>query len=495
MSLGLEILNITFLTAIAVGGFELGTAKILKIEFLPSMFGNSIFQDIDSVINKLLTKHLDTMIHRVAPIFERNTAELLKCHTEGPVNLLPHLQRTVAEAAMSIEILSPLDRDIVIDPAEGVAELTGTFRSRSILARYFPSLWQIVTWLKVVIYTVMIRFGIALGPLIWTQISAILQQSNEKPSKNDVSLLRILVETSGATNGRIGLKSRLWIFGLVVVFIFASVHQAVSITMWTMFQLALHHEYQDIIRREIHDVTRRDSSPVPVSEFDMRTLRKASCTGSFIREVLRMHAPRDQECTRQAVARGELKECFYVRNTPSQLCKIYDGVGKPFGRQEFDQVIGQSQALCGDFPVACFGPELIKAYPEAKLILTYRDVDEWHHALSGQQLALGDSSQSRKNARDADFLDSTDMAQDMAGLLLKGILRPTDVEHSGWRPLCDFLGKPVPLTPFPRGNDPQSYRRRFAILMLYGNHGLSYVLACTAGIVFLVWVVFLAVAR
>lgn len=44
------------------------------------------------------------------------------------------------------EILSPLDRDIVIDTAEGVAELIGTFRSRSILARYFPALWQIVTW-------------------------------------------------------------------------------------------------------------------------------------------------------------------------------------------------------------------------------------------------------------------------------------------------------------------------------------------------------------
>ncbi|RAQ60846.1 hypothetical protein COH20_010920 [Aspergillus flavus] len=274
------------LTDDATFSFELRTAKILKIEFLPSMFGNSIFQDIDSVINSLLTKHLDTIIHRVAPIFESNAAELLKYHPEGPVNLLPRLQRTVAEAAM--EIFSPLDRDIVIDAAEGVAELIATFRSRSILARYFPSLWQIVAWLKVVICTVMLRFGIAFGPLIWTQISAILQKSNEKPSKNDVSLLRILVETSGATNGRIGFKSRLWIFGLVVVFIFASVHQTVSITMWTMFQLALHPENQDITRREIHDLTRRDFVPIPMSELNMRTLRKASCTDSFIREVFRM---------------------------------------------------------------------------------------------------------------------------------------------------------------------------------------------------------------
>ncbi|GAB1201336.1 hypothetical protein APSETT444_010727 [Aspergillus pseudonomiae] len=59
--------------------------------------------------------------------------------------------------------------------------------------------------------------------------------------------------------------------------------------MWTVFQLALRSEYQDIIRREIHDLTGRGSlSPIPISELDMRTLRKASRTDSFIREVLRM---------------------------------------------------------------------------------------------------------------------------------------------------------------------------------------------------------------
>ncbi|KOC07131.1 putative cytochrome P450 [Aspergillus flavus AF70] len=58
--------------------------------------------------------------------------------------------------------------------------------------------------------------------------------------------------------------------------------------MWTMFQLALHPENQDITRREIHDLTRRDFVPIPMSELNMRTLRKASCTDSFIREVFRM---------------------------------------------------------------------------------------------------------------------------------------------------------------------------------------------------------------
>ncbi|KAK6837256.1 hypothetical protein RU639_001324 [Aspergillus parasiticus] len=53
--------------------------------------------------------------------------------------------------------------------------------------------------------------------------------------------------------------------------------------MWTLFQLALHPEYQDIIRREIHDLTRRDSSPVPISELDMRILRMKGDAVNLVR--------------------------------------------------------------------------------------------------------------------------------------------------------------------------------------------------------------------
>ena len=35
------------------------------------------------------------------------------------------------------------------------------------------------------------------------------------------------------------------------------------------------------------------------------------------------------------------------------------------------------QAVC-DVPAACFPEELIAAYPEAKIILTNRDIDAWH---------------------------------------------------------------------------------------------------------------------
>lgn len=72
----------------------------------------------------------------------------------------------------------------------------------------------------------------------------------------------------------------------------------------------------------------------------------------------------------------------------------YDGVGKPFGRVEFDQLLGHCQVsplyfttgtcfsedaqAITDFPAICFSEELIEAYPEAQVILTAREVDDWH---------------------------------------------------------------------------------------------------------------------
>lgn len=46
------------------------------------------------------------------------------------------------------------------------------------------------------------------------------------------------------------------------------------------------------------------------------------------------------------------------------------------GRDDFDAIIGHCEAVT-DQPCALFAPELIEAYPEAKVILNYRDTDAW----------------------------------------------------------------------------------------------------------------------
>jgi hypothetical protein len=55
----------------------------------------------------------------------------------------------------------------------------------------------------------------------------------------------------------------------------------------------------------------------------------------------------------------------------------YEGRGEMLSRKQWDELLGHCQAVC-DWPAACFGRELVEAYPNAKVILQGRDIDSWH---------------------------------------------------------------------------------------------------------------------
>ncbi|KAL0932475.1 uncharacterized protein CTRU02_213428 [Colletotrichum truncatum] len=58
---------------------------------------------------------------------------------------------------------------------------------------------------------------------------------------------------------------------------------------------------------------------------------------------------------------------------------------KPFSREDWDEYFGKYDALTD---LACyFAVELADAYPEAKIILTERDVDKWFDSYDSQVLA------------------------------------------------------------------------------------------------------------
>lgn len=58
----------------------------------------------------------------------------------------------------------------------------------------------------------------------------------------------------------------------------------------------------------------------------------------------------------------------------------YAGKGSPFGREDWDEVLGNCQAVC-DAPGALFGPELAECYPEAKVIVLNRDPEKWYNSV------------------------------------------------------------------------------------------------------------------
>src|SRR5699024_173281 len=50
------------------------------------------------------------------------------------------------------------------------------------------------------------------------------------------------------------------------------------------------------------------------------------------------------------------------------------------GREDFEVLLGHCEAVT-DQPCALFATELVKAYPEAKVILNYRDVHAWYGSI------------------------------------------------------------------------------------------------------------------
>ena len=55
----------------------------------------------------------------------------------------------------------------------------------------------------------------------------------------------------------------------------------------------------------------------------------------------------------------------------------FHGKGKRFGRAEFDKLLGHCQAVM-EMPCFVFAEELIAAYPEAKVIVTTRTIEDWY---------------------------------------------------------------------------------------------------------------------
>jgi hypothetical protein len=170
----------------------------------------------------------------------------------------------------------------------------------------------------------------------------------------------------------------------------------------------------------------------------------------------------------------------------------FHGQGKPWGREEFDRILGDFDGV-EDVPTICFAEELIAAYPEAKIVLNNRDVDQWLHSMDStaghvcrwkgwETLAKWDPAlvgpwwEHGKIVCPAAYGTLADYSP-------SGPARAAFHEHyariraiapkerlleyhvkEGWEPLCEFLGKPVPEGEFPRVNDTKAFIRVHAFM-------------------------------
>ncbi|EQL01441.1 hypothetical protein OCS_02843 [Ophiocordyceps sinensis CO18] len=152
----------------------------------------------------------------------------------------------------------------------------------------------------------------------------------------------------------------------------------------------------------------------------------------------------------------------------------YYGEGQPFGRRELDKLLGGFNVAI-NYPGTMFAEEMIRAYPNAKVILTTRDVDKWQESLKR-------SVDASITWRSFDWIAPFDpiwgpwwrfhkLEHRIRPLIAPRGERRAFLDHyetmkklvpkerlleyrvgEGWERLCEFLGKDVPVGPFPHVN-------------------------------------------
>ena len=136
-----------------------------------------------------------------------------------------------------------------------------------------------------------------------------------------------------------------------------------------------------------------------------------------------------------------------------------------------------------DFPGVAFWRELVDAYPEAKVILTVRDPEQWYASMRDTFLAAAgpDGQPPIPSAGGGVFGEGEDWFQMMADLqdehtAIADFKRHIDEVRGyvpshrllvyevrqGWKPLCDFLEVGVLDEPFPRLNDAEAFKELMA---------------------------------
>jgi hypothetical protein len=174
---------------------------------------------------------------------------------------------------------------------------------------------------------------------------------------------------------------------------------------------------------------------------------------------------------------GPTHHMFEVRDNPAQL-PYWQALARG-ETPNWNDVFAGYRSQC-DWPGARYWRELAAFYPDAKVILTIRDPDEWYDSLDATILKLMDQRGRIENPhlsglvdmgyslieigefnghiRDRDYAISVfnKRIADVQAAFPTSRLLTFDVRE-GWEPLCKFLGCEVPAISFPKLNSSKQF--------------------------------------
>ncbi|KAH8655909.1 hypothetical protein BX600DRAFT_470496 [Xylariales sp. PMI_506] len=158
----------------------------------------------------------------------------------------------------------------------------------------------------------------------------------------------------------------------------------------------------------------------------------------------------------------------------------------PFTRADWDELWGAKYDAVCDLS-GPFTPELIKAYPDAKVVIVQRDFETWWPSFRSEIIGtlftpfsnlqfflawnlLGFRSGHAMTKMLFGFFNANTQAEIEANgretyeehfRKIRNITPPERLLEyklgSGWESLCEFLGKEIPDVPFPRSNDRKAH--------------------------------------
>ncbi len=164
--------------------------------------------------------------------------------------------------------------------------------------------------------------------------------------------------------------------------------------------------------------------------------------------------------------------CHHMREVlanPAQL-KLWRSVAQG-ERPGWDDVFADYNSAV-DWPAAYFWRELSEYYPDAKILLTVRSAESWYESMANtifktlkastdpDSIGLKLIAERVFGGRLDDRADAIDVYEKNTADVQAAVTPERLLTYNigdGWEPLCRFLGKPVPDTPFPRSNSTEEF--------------------------------------
>jgi Sulfotransferase domain len=160
---------------------------------------------------------------------------------------------------------------------------------------------------------------------------------------------------------------------------------------------------------------------------------------------------------------------------------------------DWDEVFEPWEATV-DWPAASRWEQLIDAFPDAAVLLNYRDFDGWYKSVENTILAVKQAARAGELREDAnregpkpelwgvieqliwqgDFQDKFedrewvrqmyfDRMETIKSTVPSNRLIVWELGTDGWEPICEALGVDVPDKPFPRLHDTNEFRTEFGL--------------------------------